>query len=118
MRMPGSPNATVGQFNAAYDPTFRERTQLAGELATVGANVAIVWASSAGVFVAGSQFTFNMSTGRWMAGDRVATAAEALAAQTAALVGTRGSRGIWDLGWSARGFAIEQRLGGNLPAGF
>jgi hypothetical protein len=25
---------------------------------------------------------------------------------------------VWDLGWGSRGLAIEQQLGGNLPAGF
>ena len=33
-------------------------------------------------------------------------------------VATAAEESVWNLGWGSRGLAIEQQLGGNLPAGF
>ncbi|MCI0738942.1 MAG: hypothetical protein L0Y72_07850 [Gemmataceae bacterium] len=111
-QMPTAANSTMTQQDAAH--------QGAGPIRVL-ANVAIAWASAGGTFVGGSRFVFNMNTGRWtnVTANRTATAAEAAAAQRAAMASAQaGSRGVWDLGPVLRGYAIEQRLGGNLPAGF
>ena len=117
----GGPSSSIRSGLNDADPTFANRAQNAFGDAAMIAGIGISWAGSAGIFVNGSRFTFNMNTGRWTntTAARQATAAEAEAAQRAAMAGAaRGSRGVWDLGWAARGPAIEQRLGGNLPNGF
>ena len=49
---------------------------------------------------------------------RVGEAGDLLVAADRGAAAAAAEASVWDLGWGARGMAIEQQLGANLPAGF
>ena len=60
----------------------------------------------------------QMTPSESLALDVLSTAVTLAIPGAAPLGGARAAEGVWGLGWAARGQAIEQALGANLPSSF